>query len=78
MCGAVPPLPNTSSWRGAWLSTGTSLHLPLPPSWKGKRKQVYEVTILFVCIPSQILKQWTELHEMWYELYNLKAPERRN
>jgi hypothetical protein len=30
MCGAIPPLPNTSLWRGAWLSTGTTLPLPLP------------------------------------------------
>jgi hypothetical protein len=26
---AIPPLPNTSSWRGASLSTGTNLTLPL-------------------------------------------------
>jgi hypothetical protein len=26
--GAVPPLPNTSSWRGAWSSIGTTLPLP--------------------------------------------------
>jgi hypothetical protein len=24
MRGAILPLPNTPSWRGAWLSTGTS------------------------------------------------------
>jgi hypothetical protein len=30
MHGATPPLPNTSSWRGAYLSTGTTLPLPLP------------------------------------------------
>jgi hypothetical protein len=30
MCGAIPPLLNMSSWRGALLSTGTALHLPLP------------------------------------------------
>jgi len=27
MRGAVPPPPSTSSWRGAWLSTGTILPL---------------------------------------------------
>jgi len=27
MRGAIPPLPNTLSWRGAWLSTGTVLPL---------------------------------------------------
>jgi hypothetical protein len=27
MCGAIPPLPNTPSWRGAELSTGTNLPL---------------------------------------------------
>jgi hypothetical protein len=27
MRGFVPPLPNTSSWRGAYLSTGTTLLL---------------------------------------------------
>jgi hypothetical protein len=27
MHGAVPPLPLTSSWRDAWLSTGTSAGL---------------------------------------------------
>jgi len=26
----IPPLPNTSSWRGAYLSTGTTLLLLLP------------------------------------------------
>jgi hypothetical protein len=25
MRGAIPPLPNTPSWHGAWLSTGTTL-----------------------------------------------------
>jgi hypothetical protein len=30
MHGAIRPLPNTSSWRGAYLSTGTILRLPLP------------------------------------------------
>jgi hypothetical protein len=30
MRGAIPPLPNTSSWRGAWLSTGTTLPLLMP------------------------------------------------
>jgi len=28
MRGAVPPLPHTSSCRGAYLSTGTTLPLP--------------------------------------------------
>jgi hypothetical protein len=28
MRGAIPLLPNTSSWHGAWLSTGTALPLP--------------------------------------------------
>jgi len=27
MHGAIPPLPHTSSWHGAWLSTGTTLPL---------------------------------------------------
>jgi hypothetical protein len=30
MRGAIPPLPNTPSWHGAYLSTGTTLPLPLP------------------------------------------------
>jgi hypothetical protein len=30
MRGAIPPLPNTSAWRGAKLRTGTTLSLPLP------------------------------------------------
>jgi len=25
ICGAMPTLPHTSSWRGSWLSTGTTL-----------------------------------------------------
>jgi hypothetical protein len=29
MRGAIPPLPNTSSWRGAYLTTGTTLHFIL-------------------------------------------------
>jgi hypothetical protein len=29
MSGAIPPLANTSSWRGAQLSTGTTLPLSL-------------------------------------------------
>jgi hypothetical protein len=28
MSGAISPLPNTSSWRGALLRTGTTLVLP--------------------------------------------------
>jgi len=27
MCGAIPPLPNTSSWPGTLLSTGVTLFL---------------------------------------------------
>jgi len=27
---AIPPIPNTPSWLGALLSTGTTLPLPLP------------------------------------------------
>jgi len=30
MRGAMPPLPNTPSLRGAQLNTGTPLPLPLP------------------------------------------------
>jgi hypothetical protein len=30
MHGAIPPLPNTSSWRGAQLRKGTGTTLPLP------------------------------------------------
>jgi hypothetical protein len=30
MCGAIPPIPITFSWRGFYLSTGTNLPLPLP------------------------------------------------
>jgi hypothetical protein len=35
--GAIPPLPHTSSWRGTWLSTGTTLPYKekLPQQWKG-------------------------------------------
>jgi hypothetical protein len=29
MSGAIPPFPSTPSWRGAELSTGTTLPLPL-------------------------------------------------
>jgi len=31
MSGATPPLPNTSSWRGAWLITGTALPFTFMP-----------------------------------------------
>jgi hypothetical protein len=36
MSGAIPPLPNTPSWRGAQLKkrTGTTLFLPLPLTQK--------------------------------------------
>jgi len=27
MRGAIPPFPNKSSWRGAWLTTGANLPL---------------------------------------------------
>jgi hypothetical protein len=30
MRGVIPPPPNTSSWRGASLSAGITLPLPLP------------------------------------------------
>jgi hypothetical protein len=29
MPGIIPPLPSTSSWRGAYLSTGITLYLSL-------------------------------------------------
>jgi len=29
--GVIPPLPNTYSWGGAQLNTGTNLHLILDP-----------------------------------------------
>jgi hypothetical protein len=52
MSGAIPPLPNTLSWRGDQLkiSTGTTLHLPLPFT------QLYEYTCthIYIC----------NLHEM--------------
>jgi hypothetical protein len=39
MCGAIPPLPNTPSWRGAQLkSTGTTL--PLPVLYQQRQKLV--------------------------------------
>jgi hypothetical protein len=42
MLGAIPPLPNTSSWRGAWLSTGTNLPLALPsPKVKQPDREAY-------------------------------------
>jgi hypothetical protein len=34
MRGAMPTLPHTSSWRGCWLSTGTTLPLELPYSYE--------------------------------------------
>jgi hypothetical protein len=30
MCGAIPPLPHTSLWRGDWLGLSTGTTLPLP------------------------------------------------
>jgi len=38
---------NTLSWRGAWLSTWTTLHLPLPLSnqwaWDGQKYKMHEM-----------------------------------
>jgi hypothetical protein len=47
MCGATPPLPLKSSWRGAQLSTGTNLPLPFTfyqASWDilHRRKSVFK------------------------------------
>jgi hypothetical protein len=44
MSGALPPFPNTPSWRGAQLkkSTGTTLPVPLP--WFRERKDEYSAT----------------------------------
>jgi len=40
MRGAIPPLLPTSSWRCAWLNTGTALPVPY---WTGKLRQKCEV-----------------------------------
>jgi hypothetical protein len=37
MCEAIPPLPNTSSWCGAKLNTGTTL----PLSKKMETRNIY-------------------------------------
>jgi len=41
MSGAIPPLPNTPSWRGAWLySTGTALPLPYKVISSAQTRQI--------------------------------------
>jgi hypothetical protein len=62
MCGAIPPLPNTSSWRGAQFkkSKGTTLHLPLITIIKTKREKI--CLSLVVTIPSDrnVIQKKTE------------------
>jgi hypothetical protein len=48
MRGAIPPLPNTSSWRGSEFSTGTAFPLPftfdeIKTSWVGHIKRMGEM-----------------------------------
>jgi hypothetical protein len=40
--GAIPPLPNTSSWCGTWLSTGTNLPFPYMNLIHNHDSQVFE------------------------------------
>jgi hypothetical protein len=40
MHGAIPPLIHTSSWRGSWINTGTSLPLPLLLEFAMNQKQL--------------------------------------
>jgi hypothetical protein len=68
MRGAIPPLPSTSSWRGAWLRTGTFylyLYLYLYPS--SQPVSVRSILILsshiFLSLPSSTeVKEWVELY----------------
>jgi len=44
LSGAIPPLPNTSSWRGAQFKKSQGLYL-LPPCWA---LSIFEIYIVFV------------------------------
>jgi len=48
MRGAIPPLPSTTLWRGTYLSTGTTLPLPL---------------LVFRCVTPYSLQQKRETNE---------------
>jgi len=46
-------------------------YLPPPPKEKEEEeeKQIYEITILCVCLHLQLLNQQTSFLKMWYECY---------
>jgi hypothetical protein len=45
MCGAIIPLPHTSSWCGALLNTGTTLFLPLLVSFRPQKNKENDIFI---------------------------------
>jgi hypothetical protein len=77
----IPPLPHTSSWRGDYLSTGTTLPLPVvlygcePRSYnirEGHRLRVFENRALrriFGPKREEVAGGWRRLHNE--ELHNL-------
>jgi hypothetical protein len=57
MRGTIPPLPNTSSWRGAYLSIGTILLTLLVLFIHATRP----VNILFDLKTGTITMRWTDI-----------------
>jgi hypothetical protein len=58
MHGAIPLLPNTSLWHGAWLSTGTTLLLPFTPPCQTERERERERALHHIfCVSDEICKK---------------------
>jgi hypothetical protein len=57
MRGAIPPLPITSSWRGAYLSTGTTLPFTFTFTNGNHGKNVWMVTKLQPEILSALIRE---------------------
>jgi hypothetical protein len=56
MRGALPPLPNTPSWRGAQLkNTGTTLPLEVKNAWSFASSPPYVFTVCFLITGTNLL-----------------------
>jgi hypothetical protein len=64
--GAIPPLPHTSSWSGAWLSTGSFLPSPYLLVFPVSYTEVPEIDTtlfigIFLCLRSSFLGSTAQL-----------------
>jgi hypothetical protein len=73
MRGAIPPIPNTSSWRGALLSTGTTSPLPfyLLCQYPERSRDLHWTTLTTQITPSSYHSFRTDLmcpSSLWFQI----------